>query len=79
MGSRKSLPSKGCILISKGANYSGELTGQILNGYGTLTFSNGTTYKGNWKNGKLSGQASLSFSNGDKAVWAFSCPCPTDY
>ncbi|MBW2143580.1 MAG: hypothetical protein JRG75_04195, partial [Deltaproteobacteria bacterium] len=44
------------------------ISGNCVNGQGTMTYPDGSKYEGQWKDEKRNGQGTMSFSDGGKLV-----------
>ena len=56
---------KEAIVLSNGAEYTGEWLEDKQDGYGEMKWPNGAIYSGEWINGEKSGQGKLIAANGN--------------
>ena len=59
-----------CVPLIGTGQETGCISGDCINGYGTLTFADGKI-TGEWKNGKANGQGIITWDSGDKYVGEF--------
>jgi len=58
-------------LLASSSSWGACISGNCINGIGTVTYPGGSKYVGEWKDGKQHGQGTYTFANGTKYVGEF--------